>query len=113
MNDFIVEEDIIIMCSEPAPDLTLEMAEIAAKECETEYLYTNESSHTLYGCFSAYVSVYNFYSCSAARPVQNSEAGFCSASTTRKNGSSSVERMEPPSGAAISMQSSRSMLPSV
>lgn len=36
MNDFIVEEDIIIMCSEPDPDLTLEMAEIAVKECETE-----------------------------------------------------------------------------
>lgn len=36
MNDFIVEEDITIMCSEPNPDLTLEMAEIAVKECETE-----------------------------------------------------------------------------
>lgn len=36
MNDFKVDKDIIVMCSEPSPDMTLEMAEIAVKECMTE-----------------------------------------------------------------------------
>lgn len=36
MNDFKVDKDIIVMGGEPSPDMTLEMAEIAAKECVTE-----------------------------------------------------------------------------
>lgn len=36
MKDFKVDKDIIVMGSEPTPDMTLEMAEIAAKECVTE-----------------------------------------------------------------------------
>ena len=36
MNDFKVDKDIIVMGGEPSPDMTLEMAEIDAKECMTE-----------------------------------------------------------------------------
>lgn len=36
MNAFKVNKDIIVMGGEPSPDMTLEMAEIAAKECVTE-----------------------------------------------------------------------------
>ena len=36
MNDFKVDKDIIVMGGEPSPDMTLEMAEITAKECVTE-----------------------------------------------------------------------------
>ncbi len=36
MKDFKVDKDIIVMGSEPTPDMTLEMAEIAAKECVAE-----------------------------------------------------------------------------
>lgn len=36
MKDFKVDKDIIVMGSEPTPDMILEMAEIAAKECVTE-----------------------------------------------------------------------------
>ena len=36
MNEFKVDKNIIIMGSEPSPNMTLEMVEIAAKECMTE-----------------------------------------------------------------------------
>lgn len=36
MNDFKVDKDIIVVSSEPSPDMTLEMAEIAARDCVTE-----------------------------------------------------------------------------
>lgn len=36
MNNFKFDKDIIVMGSEPFPDMTLDMAEIAAKECVTE-----------------------------------------------------------------------------
>lgn len=36
MNDFKVDKDIIVMGSEASPDMTLEMAEIAAEKCATE-----------------------------------------------------------------------------
>lgn len=36
MNEFKVDKNIIVMSSEPYLDVTLEMVETAAKECETE-----------------------------------------------------------------------------